>query len=205
MKNEYSITELFESVVCEYTNAPYAVAVDNCSNALFLCLTYVGIDKKIITIPSHTHMSVPCAIIHAGGKVRFREGRAKGAYQLFHTNVYDSALRFTADMYIKGSMMCLSFGGPYKNLKLGKGGMILLDDKDTYNWLRKAIMHGRNQVPYMEDNFTMLGWNYYLLPEIAARGINLMRGFYNRDGSKKDMPDSEVIYPDLSKFEIYTR
>jgi hypothetical protein len=51
----------------------------------------------------------------------------------------------------------------------------------------------------------MLGWNFYLLPEIATRGVLLMQQFFNLDGSKKDNPDIILPYPDLSKFSIYTK
>jgi len=51
----------------------------------------------------------------------------------------------------------------------------------------------------------MLGWNFYMMPELAARGLLLMNQFYNTDGSKKVMPDLELPYPDLSKFKIYQK
>ena len=34
----YRVTEEFEKSLCDYTGAPYAVTVDNQSNALFLAL-----------------------------------------------------------------------------------------------------------------------------------------------------------------------
>ena len=36
----YKITEDFERALCDYTGAPYAIALDNMSNALFLALYY---------------------------------------------------------------------------------------------------------------------------------------------------------------------
>ena len=52
----------------------------------------------------------------------------------------------------------------------------------------------------------MLGWNFYMMPELATRGLLLMGQFYNNlDGSKKKNDDLELPYPDLSKFEIYTK
>jgi hypothetical protein len=42
-KGVHRITAAFESELCRYTGAPYAVAVDNQSNALFLALKYEGI------------------------------------------------------------------------------------------------------------------------------------------------------------------
>ena len=204
----YDVTKSFEQRLAEYTGAPYAVTVDNQSNALFLALYYEKIIGKTIKIPSRTYPSVPCEIIHAGGKVEFEPvygSTLKGAYQLSPTNVWDSALRFTSDMYIPGTHMCLSFTGPYKHLKLGKGGAILTDDFEAYKWFKRARYSGRNEVSYHDDNFDMLGWNFYMMPEIASRGLLLMNQFYNMDGTPKHNEDLELPYPDLSKFDIYTK
>lgn len=201
----HKITEDFEKKLCDYTGAPFAVTVDNQSNALFLALKYNNIDGKEIYIPSHTYPSVPCEIIHAGGKVKFvsSDNYLKGAYNLHPTNVWDSALRFTRNMYLKGSMMCISFTGPYKHLKLGKGGAILLDDENAYKWLKKARFSGRGECSYHDDDFTMTGWNFYMMPEISARGLLLIQQFYNSDGTKKTNEDLTLPYPDLSKFDCY--
>lgn len=209
----HKITEEFEKSICDYTGAPYAIAVDNMSNALFLSLFYEKNVKKTITqdfvtIPSRTYPSVPCEIIHSGLKVQFKpvEGKTlKGAYQLENTNIIDSALRFTADMYEKGTHMCLSFTGPYKTLKLSKGGAILTDDYEAMFWFKRARFSGRRECSYHDDNFDMLGWNFYMMPELAARGLLMMSGFYNLDGTKKQIDDLELPYPDLSKFEIYRK
>lgn len=202
----YKITEDFEKALCDYTGAPYAVTVDNQSNALFLSMMFEDVKEKEITIPARTYPSVPCEIIHAGGKVKFKEVKGKtikGAYQLEPTNIWDSALRFTADMYIQGSHMCLSFTGPYKHFKLSKGGAILTDSLEAYHWFKRARYSGRRECSYHDDHFDMLGWNFYMMPEIAARGLLLMNQFYNMDGTKKTMVDLELPYPDLSKFKVY--
>jgi dTDP-4-amino-4,6-dideoxygalactose transaminase len=204
----YRITEEFEKALCDYTGSPYAVTVDNQSNALFLAMMFEGVKNKQITIPSRTYPSVPCEIIHAGGKVKFREVKGKtikGAYQLEPTNIWDSALRFTADMYIPDTHMCLSFTGPYKHFKLSKGGAILTDNLEAYHWFKRARYSGRRECSYHDDHFDMLGWNFYMMPELAARGLLMMNQFYNMDGTKKTMEDLELPYPDLSKFEIYKK
>lgn len=202
----YRITDEFEKSISDYTGAQYVVTVDNQSNALFLALMYEKVAGKTISIPARTYPSVPCEIIHAGAKVDFLPviGKTlKGAYQLCPTNVWDSALRFTADMYIPGTHMCVSFTGPYKHLKLGKGGAILTDNYEAYLWFRRARYSGRRECSYHDDHFDMLGWNFYMMPELAARGLLLMNQFYNVDGSKKHNEDLELPYPDLSNFEIY--
>lgn len=201
----YKATEEFEKELCRYTGAPYAIALDNGSNALFLSLKYSAKPGLVISIPSHTYPSVPCEIIHAGCKVEFYDSPSvlTGAYFLRPTRVIDSALRFTHDMYIMGTFMCLSFTGPYKHLKLSKGGAILTDDKKAYEWFKKARFSGRGEIDYHKDNFTMTGWNFYMMPEIAIRGILLMRQFYTPDGSPKGNTDLTLPYPDLSKHDAY--
>jgi dTDP-4-amino-4,6-dideoxygalactose transaminase len=99
-KNVHDITKEFEEELSSYTGAPYAIALDNMSNALFLALYYEKNVKKTlisdsVDCPSKTYPSVPCEIIHAGLKVNFTpvEGKTiKGAYRLFPSNVVDSAL-----------------------------------------------------------------------------------------------------------------
>jgi dTDP-4-amino-4,6-dideoxygalactose transaminase len=204
----YKITEDFEKSLSDYTGAPYVITVDNQSNALFLSLMYEKVQGKKITIPSRTYPSVPCEIIHAGAKVNFKpvEGKTlKGAYQLEPTKVWDSALRFTADMYMPGTHMCISFTGPYKHFKLSKGGAILTDSHEAYLWFKRARYSGRRECSYHDDNFDMLGWNFYMMPELSARGLLLMNQFYNTDGSKKSNEDLELPYPDLSQFDIYKK
>ena len=122
MFNPHQVTKEFEKAIAEYTGAPYVVALDNASNALFLALKYNNIEGKTISIPSRTYPSVPCEIIHAGGKVEFLpvEGNTlKGPYKLVGTNVIDSALRFTADMYMPGTFMCVSMTGGLKTFTSG--------------------------------------------------------------------------------------
>ena len=218
MKNVYDITNEFEKQLGDYTGAPYVVTVDNQSNGLFLALYYENNIKKsiktdTITIPNRTYPSVPCEIIHAGLKVKFsknysnlneEKGTLRGAYNLDGSNVWDSALSFTSNMYKKGTYMCVSFTGPYKHFKLSKGGAILTDSHDAYLWFKRARYSGRRECSYHDDHFDMLGWNFYMMPELAARGLLLMNQFYNGETPKRN-EDLEMPYPDLSKFEIYTK
>ena len=209
----YKITEDFEKALSDYTGAPYVITVDNMSNALFLALYYEKNVKKSITddkvgIPCRTYPSVPCEIIHAGLKVDFEpvEGKTiKGMYQLKGSNVWDSALSFTANMYKPNQHICVSFTGPYKHFKLSKGGAILTDSLEAYHWFKRARYSGRRECSYHDDYLDMIGWNFYMMPELAARGLLLMNQFYNIDGTKKHNEDLELPYPDLSQFEVYKR
>jgi|15BtaG_2_1085339.scaffolds.fasta_scaffold00681_2 dTDP-4-amino-4,6-dideoxygalactose transaminase len=203
--NPYEIIKIFEEIVAEYCGSKYAVAVDNATNGLFLCMKYLKLEGEEITIPARTFMSVPCAIIHAGNKVKFDKNHSaiqgkklKGQYKLDPFPIWDSALTFKKDMYIPGQFQCLSFSGPHKFLKLGKGGMILTDNEDAYMWLKRAAYFGRRPIDHKIEKFDMLGWNYYMLPEIAARGSVLMLGM------KDHNDDLAIEYQDLSIYKVYT-
>ena len=72
LSDPWDIVDLFEKKVAEYAGSKYAVAVDNCTDGLFLCLKYLKATGEVI-IPSKTYVSVPCTIIHAGCKVKFED------------------------------------------------------------------------------------------------------------------------------------
>lgn len=212
--NFHDVTKQFEQAICDYTGSPFAIAVDNASNAIYLSLVYERefgdwnpLTQKV-EIPKRTYVSIPNEVINSGGMVEFTEAEGKtlkGAYQLFPTRVIDSALRFTCDMYIPNTFMCISMTGAYKTFKLSKGGCILTDNKHAYEWFKKARNSGRNECSYHDDHFDQIGINCYMMPEIATRGLVLFNQFYNQDGSKKHNEDLELPYPDLSKFPIYTQ
>jgi dTDP-4-amino-4,6-dideoxygalactose transaminase len=189
----------FERALAEYAGSKYAVTMESCTSAMFLSCVYLKVQE--VTIPKHTYPSVPCSIIHAGGKVRFEELEWEGIYQLKPYPIYDGAKRFRRGMYVPGSLHCLSFHAK-KILPIGRGGAVLTDDKDAYEWLKIASFDGRHPgVPLVEDDFSMIGWNCYMTPEQAARGHLLltMAADFNED-QKEDPP-----YPDLSRFPIYTQ
>jgi len=194
--NPYSIVAEFEKTVAEYAGSKYAVAIDNCTNAIFLCCKYLCV--KEVTIPSRTYVSVPCAIINSGGVVKFSdyEWLNKGYYKLDPYPIYDAAQFFNRNMYIRHSYFCLSFSST-KTINIGKGGMILTDDEKAANWFKQARYCGRHEVPLMNDKFEIVGWNMYMLPEQAARGCLLMSHVKDINEQKKPQ------YPDLSKYEIY--
>jgi len=194
--NPFKIVAKFEEAVAEYTGAPMAVAVDSCTNALFLSCKYLNVGE--VTIPNRTYVSVPNSIIHAGGTIQFRDYEWKGIYQLEPYPIWDCAKRFTSGMYQPETMMCISFQAS-KILGIGKGGMILTDDLDAYLWLKKARFNGRSEVPLVEDSYDSLGWNMYMTPEQAARGLwNL---HYLDDHNADQTCDD---FADLSQFPVFT-
>lgn len=194
MQNPFDVVEQFERAVAKYAGSKYAIAVDSCSNALFLCLKYINKPDIAITIPKRTYISVPCSIIHAGYRVIFEDIKWSGIYQLKPLNVFDGATRFCKEMY-KGGLHCLSFHAK-KHLKIGKGGMILTDDLEASNWLKLARYNGRSGLPYEQEDFKLVGWNFYMPNTDAARGLWLL------DSIQDQNPDIDNIYPDLSIYNI---
>lgn len=186
----------FERRMAEYTGATYAVAVDSCTSAIFLCCKLLQAD--LVLMPARTYISVPAAVIHSGGRVEFEDVAWSGAYQLKPYPIYDSALRLTKGGY-GGGFVCLSFQAK-KHLPIGKGGMILLDDAPAARWLTRMRSNGRNfAVPYSEDSIEELGWNMHMMPEQAERGIGLISRL------KHDAPDIEQPYPDLREMPVFKR
>ena len=198
--NPYKIVRMFEEEVANYTGAPYAIAVDSCTNALFLCCVYWKV--VLVEIPSKTYLSVPQAVMQAGGEVLFNRSKNdwKGVYQLEPYPVYDAAKRFTTEMYIPGTMMCLSFHIK-KHLKIGKGGMILTDDKFAAEWFKQARYEGRHEKLYHEDNITEMGWNMYMTPQEAAHGLALMQNIPLHNDDLKE----ENGYRDLTEFSLFKK
>lgn len=198
--NPYKIVRMFEEEIADYTGALYAVSVDSCTNALFLCCKYLKV--KSVTIPSKTYLSVPQSIINSGGEVIFDPSSNdwRGIYQLKPYPIYDAAKRFTSEMYIPGTLMCLSFHIK-KQLKIGKGGMILTDSLEAVEWFKKARYEGRSEKLYHEDDIDMMGWNMYMTPQEAAQGLCLLQNYPTHN---KDL-DEFNGYRDLTEFDIFKK
>lgn len=202
LHNPFKVVQLFEEEVADYTGAKYAVSVDSCTNAIFLCCKYLNVNQVII--PSKTYLSVPQSIIHSGGEVIFDKREStnnwQGIYQLKPYNIYDSAKRFTSNMYIPDTFMCLSFHIK-KHLKISKGGMILTDNLDAVKWFKKARYEGRSEKLYHDDDIEMLGWNMYMTPQQASHGLSLMQ---NISPNNPDLTENDG-YRDLTEFTVFKK
>lgn len=189
----YQVVRDFEETIAAFAGSKFGVAVDTCTAAIFLCCKYLQVQE--VSIPKRTYCSVPCSIIHAGGKVKFRDENWSGVYFLNPYPIVDSACRFRQGMYVPGTYWCLSFQYR-KHIPIGRGGMILTDDAEAVEWFRLARFSGRHEIPLMEDRPAMVGWHCYMEPERAARGLTLFMNV-------QDWPDLKFDYPDLSTFGIY--
>ena len=198
LADPWDVVDLFERKMAEYGGSKYAVAVDNCTDAMFLCLKYLKASGEI-TLPKRTYVSVPCTAIHAGCQIKFADIEWSGAYQLDPYPVWDGATRMHKGMYVPDSYYCLSFHRR-KHIPIGKGGMILTNDKDAYEWFKIVRYEGRHTDRlYKDDSFDMIGWNMYMTPEQAAEGLEL---FKNINDFNEDLETSGT-HKDLSVFSIY--
>jgi|TARA_B110000503_G_scaffold141748_1_gene236207 dTDP-4-amino-4,6-dideoxygalactose transaminase len=188
------IVGFFERDLAAYAGSTYAVVVDSCSNALFLCLKMRNVEGNVV-VPAQTYVSVPMQISLAGANPIFEDKDWSGLYELGDTGIWDSAARFTSGMYVGGSaLQCLSFQIK-KKLPIGRGGAILTDSYEEYKILKLMSYDGRDlNTPYNDvKHVNLLGWHFYMTPEDAARGILLMSQV------PKDNEDTmtSTHYPDL--------
>lgn len=193
MYERNNVVRQFERTIAKHCGSPYAVAVESCSAALFLCCEYLKVNE--VTIPKKTYFSVPMGIHHALGTLKYEDIEWSGAYQLKPYPIIDSAMRFKKDMYKKGQFVCLSFHYA-KHIPIGRGGMILTDDKEAVKWFRLMRNDGRREVLKSKDYVRLAGYNFYMTAEQAARGLEL---FYWRIFGKPDQPDLPMTHGDLTK------
>ena len=203
MSKAYQVVKDFEEEIAQWSGAKYGVAVSSCCNAIFLCLKYIyqeGIEFSV-HIPKHTYPGVAMAIHNAGGRVFFDNNRWRGIYYLRNCKIVDSALRFKMSMYIPRTYYCLSFHYK-KHLPIGRGGMVLTDDHSAVEWLKKARWDGRSpDVPLNNDNAEIVGWNMYMTPEQASRGLVLFDTI--KEKKLDDLPVDKQNYPDLSTWRCF--
>jgi dTDP-4-amino-4,6-dideoxygalactose transaminase len=165
----FEYIEKFEEEIAKFYDAPYAVATDCCTHAIELCLRYKGYNN--IIIPTHTYISVPFICEKLNLKWKFEYQEWEDFYYLGNTNIIDAAVYWKQNGYVKNTYMCLSFQYK-KHLSLGRGGAILLQNKEDYDILKKMCYDGRSaNAPWMEQNIDTIGYHYYMTPETAKLGL----------------------------------
>jgi|TARA_A100001515_G_scaffold144839_1_gene150284 dTDP-4-amino-4,6-dideoxygalactose transaminase len=191
--------DIFEKKVAKFAGSKYAVAIDCCSHGLFLCMKYLKC-KDTITIPKHTYVSAPMQILHAGCKVEFEDLEWSGIYQFKPYPIWDGAVRWTKNMFVGGDALQVVSFQIKKRVPIGRGGIIMTNSKEAYDWLKYASYDGRDlNKYYADDDFKMVGWHFYMTPEDAARGILLMDQIpeVNEDTGHSN------TYSDLSNKKIF--
>lgn len=201
MSEAFKVIKMFEEAVAKYAGAPYCVAVNSCTNALFLTLAWHKYNRRLpdaIEIPKKTYVSVPMQIKLSGANVRFRDEKWDGRYQLAPLPIWDAARQFHANMYDSGQFVCTSHHWT-KILGIQQGGCILHDDKKADEWFRRARFDGRTEgVEPAKDKITHIGWHMYMSPEVAAEGLVRLS---HLPKTNKNLPWDG--YVDLSEIELF--
>jgi len=191
----YKVVSMFEDAVAERLGASHGVAVESCTFALMLSCLRREVKGCKVWIPGRTYISVAQAIMHAGGMVQFDEREWVGSYNLRPYNIWDSAKCFDKGSY-QGGLHCVSFHIK-KACPIGRGGMILTDDADDAEWARKMRYEGREGLPYDQERVSLLGWNAYLTPDAAARGLMIL------DTLPDTIPPDGEVYSDLRLHPLF--
>jgi len=195
--NPYEINNELEKQLSEYTGAPYCVVLDSGTSAIILSCILHEVDE--VEVPKDTYISVPFAIIQGGGKPKFVDLEYEGMYQLKPYPIWDSALRLKRGMYIPNTHMILSFGHR-KQLPIGSGGALLLDNEEEYIRLKRLRYNGRPETAYHDtDDITEIGFNMILHPILASIGVEMMKTFPD---NPPDKPTS-MNGLDLTKFSVF--
>lgn len=183
----------FEISLARYTGAPYAIMTDCCTHAIELCLRYKNVKRTQFT--AFTYLSIPMTMRKLGIEYQMVTEKWTGEYRFYGTDIWDSARLLAPNMYRSGMMQCLSFGYG-KPLHIGRGGAILLDDKEAYMKMLRQRYDGRSPgfSPWQDQKVFEVGYHYKPTPEEAVIGLQKLE-------SVDPIPKYHE-YPDLREITI---
>lgn len=197
MKNiNFNIVTEFENQIAEFFGAPYAVAVDSCTHGIELCLRHTQADN--IVVPKNTYISIPFLAHKLWIELQWKDENWVDYYYLTD-KVIDAAVLWKPNSYIPGTYMSLSFQYQ-KHLSLGRGGMILTDNKESAERLKKMSYDGRlPNIPWRDQDISVYGYHYYMTPETAQLGLDKL------PQAKVTTPRQWIVkdWPDLTQMSIF--
>jgi len=192
----WNYVTIFENAICRIVGAPYGVATDSCTHAIFISLLWEkenGLTE--VGLPTRTYLSIPQVCRHLGLKIFYYDDPWEGSYHIIGTDTVDSACHFSENTYHTGHKHCLSFQHR-KTLSTVRGGMILTDNKAFADWARLMIYDGRDKNILMKDDKpTLCGYHYYMPPETAIMGLENLRKL---KGTKHEPIATNKNYDDVS-------
>jgi dTDP-4-amino-4,6-dideoxygalactose transaminase len=197
----FEVVTKFEKKVAEFFGSPYAIAVDACTHGIELCLRYQNIGT--ISVPKRTYLSVPFLANKLKIALEWRDEDWQDYYKVNDNfkPIYDAAVLWKKNSYIPGSFMCISFQYQ-KHLSLGRGGIILCDNKEDAINLKKMSYDGRlPNIPWRDQDIDTYGCHYYMTPETAQLGLDKL------DDAIKTEPKKWLItdWPDLTKMKVFNK
>jgi len=198
-KISFEVVSEFEKRISQFFGSKFAVAVDSCTHGIELCLRLTKETK--INVPIRTYLSVPFLAEKMGLEREWRDEVWEDYYTLNYGDrrIIDAAVLWKKDSYIPNTFMCISFQYQ-KHLSLGRGGIILLDDENDYQTLKKMSYDGRiPNVPWRDQAIDCVGYHYYMTPETASLGLETLDDAINTKPKKWVYTD----WPDLTKMNIF--
>ena len=193
----FEVVNDFEQKIAHWYGSPYAVAVDCCTHGIELSLRHQNVLS--ITVPKRTYLSIPFLADKLGIELKWKEENWKDYYYIGDTNIIDAAVLWRKHSYIPETFMCLSFQFQ-KHLSLGRGGMILTDDKDARDELKRMSYDGRDpDIPWRDQDISTRGYHYYMTPETAELGLKRLPKAIETEPRKWVIED----WPDLRDMEIF--
>ena len=195
--NFQAVTE-FENKLAQFFGSPYAIAIDCCTHGVELSLRYTK--AQVIEVPKHTYLSIPFLAHKLNIELKWKDDNWRDYYYLTDT-VIDAAVLWKKDSYIPGTYMNISFQYQ-KHLSLGRGGVILTDNKIAAEELQKMSYDGRlPNIPWREQNITSIGYHYYMTPETAQLGLSKLENAINTQPRQWVIED----WPDLTNMKIFKK
>ena len=187
----------FEKQIACFFGAPYAVAVDSCTHGIELVLRYKNF--AYLKCPKHTYLSIPMLANKLNIPLVLNDNSWSERYFL-SCGVQDAATFWKCGGYTHG-FMCISFQYQ-KHLSLGRGGMILCPDEQSYNELKKMSYDGRLPgIPWRDQDIDTIGYHYYMTPETAALGLQKLPEAIATPPRIWTWED----YPDLTQMKIFKK
>jgi dTDP-4-amino-4,6-dideoxygalactose transaminase len=198
-KNPFQAILDFEEAVAKYTGAPYCITTDCCTHAIEIAFRLAH-DGRPVKFPAHTYLSVPMTMHKLGIQYELLDIKWQGSYQFENSPIWDCARKFESDMYLPGTVQCVSFGFT-KPLQIGLGGCILTDDADLYKRASRMRYDGRdifNYSPWDQQPIFEVGYHYYLRPEECIIGLNLLE-----NNQFTTQLEKYFNYPDCRTIQIH--
>ena len=193
---DFSIIAEFECNIADFFGAPYAIAFDSCTHSIEVCLRYTNTSK--INVPKRTYISIPFLANKIGIELKWRDENWQDYYYLTD-NIIDAAVLWKPNSYIPGNFMGISFQYQ-KHLSLGRGGIILTDNKEAAVQLKKMSYDGRlPNIPWRDQNIDTIGYHYYMTPETAQLGLDKLSQAIQTPPRQWVVSD----WPDLTQMNIF--
>jgi dTDP-4-amino-4,6-dideoxygalactose transaminase len=192
----FKVVSEFEKEISSFFGSKFAVSTDSCTHGIELCLRHTGVNK--IVVPKRTYLSVPFLANKLNIELEWKDENWVDYYYVTE-NIIDAAVLWKKDSYISNTFMCISFQYQ-KHLSLGRGGVILTDNEESADILKKMSYDGRiPNIPWRDQDIECYGYHYYMTPETAKLGLEKL------PKAIQDKPKQWVVedWPDLTKMKIF--